>query len=33
MSLHIEKIAKSKFADVDFSNLSFGNIFTDHMYE
>jgi len=33
MSLQIEKIAKSKFEDIDFSNLSFGNIFTDHMYE
>jgi len=33
MSLHIEKIAKSKFENIDFSNLTFGDIFTDHMYE
>lgn len=33
MSLHIEKIAKSKIDDVDFSNLTFGKIFTDHMFE
>jgi len=33
MSLHIEKIAKSKITDVDFSNLTFGQIFTDHMFE
>jgi branched-chain amino acid aminotransferase len=33
MALHIEKIAKSKISEVDFSNLKFGQIFTDHMYE
>ena len=33
MSLHIEKIVKSKISDVDFDNLNFGEIFTDHMFE
>lgn len=33
MALHIEKIAKSKISDVDFSNMTFGQIFTDHMFE
>jgi len=33
MSLHIEKITKSKFSDIDFNNLTFGEIFTDHMFE
>ena len=33
MALQIEKIAKSKISDVDFSNLKFGEIFTDHMFE
>lgn len=33
MALEIEKIAKSKIAEIDFSNLSFGEIFTDHMFE
>ncbi|WP_111706390.1 branched-chain amino acid aminotransferase [Lutibacter citreus] len=33
MALEIEKIAKSKIAEVDFSNLSFGKLFTDHMFE
>lgn len=33
MALHIEKIAKSKINDVDFSKLSFGKMFTDHMFE
>ncbi|NLP59165.1 branched-chain amino acid aminotransferase [Lutibacter sp. B1] len=33
MALHIEKIAKSKISNVDFSNLKFGQIFTDHMFE
>ncbi|MDV7187699.1 branched-chain amino acid aminotransferase [Lutibacter sp. TH_r2] len=33
MALHIEKIAKSKISDVDFSKLKFGEIFTDHMFE
>lgn len=33
MALHIEKIAKSKISNVDFNNLKFGQIFTDHMFE
>lgn len=33
MALQIEKIAKSKIDSVDFSNLKFGQIFTDHMFE
>jgi len=33
MALHIEKIEKSKIVDVDFSNLKFGQVFTDHMFE
>ena len=33
MALHIEKIKKSKISDVDFSNLKFGKVFTDHMFE
>lgn len=33
MALHIEKIAKSKISDVDFDNLKFGQVFTDHMFE
>jgi branched-chain amino acid aminotransferase len=33
MNLHIEKIEKSKITDVDFNNLSFGLVFTDHMFE
>lgn len=33
MALHIEKIAKSKISDINFNNLSFGQIFTDHMFE
>lgn len=33
MGLHIEKIAKSKISEVDFNNLTFGKIFTDHMFE
>ena len=33
MALHIEKIAKSKIKDIDFNSLTFGQIFTDHMYE
>ena len=33
MSLQIEKIAKSKISEVDFSTLKFGQIFTDHMFE
>ena len=33
MALHIEKIAKSKISEIDFNSLTFGQIFTDHMYE
>ena len=33
MALQIEKIAASKISNVDFSNLKFGEIFTDHMFE
>jgi branched-chain amino acid aminotransferase len=33
MALHIEKIAKSKISEVDFNNLKFGQVFTDHMFE
>lgn len=33
MALQIEKIAKSKISEVDFSSLKFGQIFTDHMFE
>ncbi|PHQ57707.1 MAG: branched chain amino acid aminotransferase [Lutibacter sp.] len=33
MALHIEKITTSKISNVDFDNLKFGEIFTDHMFE
>jgi len=33
MALQIEKIAKSKISNVDFSNIKFGQVFTDHMFE
>lgn len=33
MALQVEKIAKSKISEVDFSTLKFGQIFTDHMFE
>jgi len=33
MALQIEKIAKSKISNIDFNNLKFGEIFTDHMFE
>jgi len=33
MTLHIEKTATSKISKVNFSNLSFGQVFTDHMFE
>jgi branched-chain amino acid aminotransferase len=33
MAINIKKIAKSKISTVDFSKLSFGRIFTDHMFE
>jgi len=32
-NISITKIAKSKINEVDFSNLAFGSVFTDHMYE
>jgi len=31
-NLHVEKAVTSKLKDVDFSNLPFGKIFTDHMF-
>lgn len=31
-NLHIEKASTTKLDAVDFSNLTFGNIFTDHMF-
>lgn len=33
MALHIEKTTKSKISEVDFTNLTFGKVFTDHMFE
>lgn len=33
MALHIEKTTKSKISEVDFNNLTFGKVFTDHMFE
>ena len=33
MTLQIEKIKKSKISNIDFDNLKFGEIFTDHMFE
>lgn len=33
MTLQIEKIAKTKIGSVDFNNLKFGQVFTDHMFE
>ena len=33
MALQIEKSATSKIKEVDFNNLKFGQIFTDHMFE
>ncbi len=33
MALHIEKTTKSKISEVDFTNLQFGQKFTDHMFE
>jgi len=33
MGLQIEKTQKSRIGDVDFNNLKFGEIFTDHMFE
>lgn len=33
MALQIEKSTTTKIHDVDFNNLQFGSIFTDHMFE
>lgn len=33
MALQIQKTDKSKISEVDFNNLSFGKVFTDHMFE
>lgn len=33
MTLQIEKIASSNIQNVDFNHLSFGQVFTDHMFE
>ncbi|WP_196885533.1 branched-chain amino acid aminotransferase [Aureivirga sp. CE67] len=33
INIHVEKIAKSKISEVDFSNLAFGQVFTDYMFE
>ena len=33
MALQIEKTATSKISEVDFNNLKFGEVFTDHMFE
>jgi len=32
-NISIEKVAKSRINEVNFSNLAFGSVFTDHMYE
>lgn len=32
MTFPVEKIAQSRISEVDFSNLPFGKIFTDHMF-
>ncbi len=32
MSISVQKIEESRINQVDFENLSFGNIFTDHMF-
>ena len=31
-TLKVTKIAESKISQVDFSNLAFGTVFTDHMF-
>ena len=31
-SISIEKVAKSRLEGIDFSKLSFGQIFSDHMF-
>jgi len=33
MALQIENVVKSRISDVNFSNLKFGEEFTDHMFE
>ena len=32
-TIDIQKVKESKISQIDFSNLSFGNVFTDHMLE
>ncbi len=32
LNIQVEKTAKSRIAEVDFANLPFGKIFTDHMF-
>ena len=32
-TISVTKVAQSRIADVDFNNLTFGNVFTDHMFE
>ena len=31
-SISIEKVAQSRLQDIDFSQLSFGQVFSDHMF-
>ncbi|MDG2431610.1 MAG: branched chain amino acid aminotransferase, partial [Flavobacterium sp.] len=31
IKINVEKAATSKINEVDFENLSFGSVFTDHM--
>ena len=31
-TIKVQKVTNSKIAEVDFSNLQFGKIFTDHMF-
>ncbi len=33
MALQIEKIAESRISEIDFNSLTFGQVFTDHMFE
>ena len=32
LPISIEKVAKSRLSEVDFSKLNFGKIFSDHMF-
>ena len=32
LPISIEKVAKSRLSEVDFSKLNFGQIFSDHMF-